>query len=167
MDRVQGCTCKIHHFWMQHTWIYQKTSLALVYSSVLDKIYLPVVLIFNQEVLWQNNSVFMKFWDTQALWPLLYWVAHRKKKIKSNLVFNSVINSWKMHLNQRFWGWISMRLNHRPGLSINREPCIDIRKIDRLSYWLSALFIYLWFEYSWDKTGGATCIGFVVTIPDV
>ena len=53
---------KWHHFWIQHTWIYQKTSLALVYSSVLDKIYL--LWIFNQEVLWQNNSVFMKFWDT-------------------------------------------------------------------------------------------------------
>jgi len=60
---------KWHHFWFQHMLIYLKTSLALVWSTVIDTIYL--FLIFNQEILLQNNHVYMKFWDTQTLWPLL------------------------------------------------------------------------------------------------
>jgi len=38
-------------------------------NSVIDTIYL--FLIFNQEILLQNNRVYMKFWDTQTLKPLL------------------------------------------------------------------------------------------------
>jgi len=60
---------KWHHFGIQHLLIYLKTSPALVWSTVIDKIYL--LLIFNQDIPWQNNSVYMKFWDTQTLWPLL------------------------------------------------------------------------------------------------
>jgi len=67
---VRGCTCKITSFLDSTQLIYLKTSLALVWSTVIDKIYL--LLIFNQEIIWQNNHIYMKFWDTQTLWPLLY-----------------------------------------------------------------------------------------------
>jgi len=46
--------------------IYLKSLLALVWSTVIDTIYL--FLIFNHEILLQNNRVYMKFWDTQTLW---------------------------------------------------------------------------------------------------
>ena len=85
---------KLHNFWIQHMLIYLKTSLTLVWSTVIDKIYL--LLIFNKEVLWQNNSVFMKVWDTQTPWPLLYPIGKRfflilrfKSKLKKtpNLIY--------------------------------------------------------------------------------
>jgi len=70
---VRGCTCKMTSFLdSTHVNLPKKPSLALVWSTVIDKIYL--LLIFNQEILWQNtkcNSVYMKFWNTQTLWPLL------------------------------------------------------------------------------------------------
>jgi len=60
---------KWHHLMIPHMLIYLKTLLALVWSTVIDTIYL--FLIFNHEILLQNNRVYMKFWDTQTLWPLL------------------------------------------------------------------------------------------------
>jgi len=61
---------KWHHFWIQRTMlIYLKSSLALVWSTVID-IY---ILAFNFQP--RNSlakySVYMKFWDTQTLWLLL------------------------------------------------------------------------------------------------
>jgi len=53
-----GAVCvKWHHFWIPHMLIYLKTLLALVWSTVIDTIYL--FLIFNHESLLQNNRVYM------------------------------------------------------------------------------------------------------------
>jgi len=60
---------KWHHFWIPHMLIYLQTLLALVWSTVIDTIYLFVV--FNHEILLQNKRVNMKFLDPQTLWPLL------------------------------------------------------------------------------------------------
>jgi len=79
---------KWHHFWIQHMLIYLKTLLALVWSTVIDTIYL--FLIFNQEILLQNNRVYMKFWDTQI--RFLGWISMRlnfhEMKQAAQLVFD-------------------------------------------------------------------------------
>jgi len=100
-DRVWGCTCKM-------TWFLDSTHVNLPINitgiSVLECARWNI-LTLN----FQPKKFFGK--KTQHVYDILgytgtlaFAVAHRKKKIKKILRFNSLINCWKMHLKAALLG---------------------------------------------------------------